>query len=140
MSANVFVYVSHMRPMCLTPSVPFRVSRCKQVAGDKTIMMTVQRPAALTAFGGEWVKLYPKDSWANVTNEYAGLQSRDADPRFESRVLPSELPTQRQRRSANVSKFLFGLSLHTHARLGACSASWFAAERLAISQFNQSSR
>ena len=28
------------------------------------------RPAALTAFGGEWVQLFPKDSWENTTNEY----------------------------------------------------------------------
>merc|ERR1719482_2675393 len=32
--------------------------------------MTVTRPASLTAFGAEWVQLFPKDSWANVTNEY----------------------------------------------------------------------
>ena len=24
----------------------------------------------MTAFGGEWVQLFPKDSWENVTNEY----------------------------------------------------------------------
>jgi hypothetical protein len=33
-------------------------------------MMTVARPASLTAFGGEWVQLFPKDSWENTTNEY----------------------------------------------------------------------
>merc|ERR1719463_963569 len=33
-------------------------------------MMMVTRPADLTAFGGEWVQLFPKDSWENVTNEY----------------------------------------------------------------------
>merc|ERR1719281_1314923 len=32
--------------------------------------MKVTRPADLTAFGGEWVQLFPKDSWENVTNEY----------------------------------------------------------------------
>ena len=43
---------------------------CKQPAGFKTVMMTVTRPAELTAFGAEWVQLFPKDSWANTTNEY----------------------------------------------------------------------
>jgi len=43
---------------------------CKQTSGLKTVKMTVTRPAALTAFGAEWVQLFPKDSWANVTNEY----------------------------------------------------------------------
>jgi hypothetical protein len=33
-------------------------------------MMKVTRPAYLTAFGGEWVQLFPKDSWENTTNEY----------------------------------------------------------------------
>merc|ERR1719311_890343 len=33
-------------------------------------MMTVTRPEGLTAFGGEWVQLFPKDSWENTTNEY----------------------------------------------------------------------
>merc|ERR1719316_1658512 len=37
---------------------------------QKTIKVTVTRPADLTEFGGEWVKSYPKDSWQNVTNEY----------------------------------------------------------------------
>merc|ERR1719160_1751947 len=32
--------------------------------------MTVTRPASMTAFGAEWVQLYPKDSWTNKTNEY----------------------------------------------------------------------
>jgi len=43
---------------------------CPQAAGLKTVQMTVSRPAALTAFGGEWVQLFPKDSWENTTNEY----------------------------------------------------------------------
>jgi hypothetical protein len=43
---------------------------CKQAAGEKTIKITVFRDASLTEFGGEWVKLYEKDSWKNVTNEY----------------------------------------------------------------------
>merc|ERR1719473_500162 len=43
---------------------------CKQAEDLKTVKMTVTRPASLTAFGAEWVQLFPKDSWANVTNEY----------------------------------------------------------------------
>jgi hypothetical protein len=43
---------------------------CKQVEDLKTVKMTVTRPASLTAFGAEWVQLFPKDSWKNVTNEY----------------------------------------------------------------------
>jgi hypothetical protein len=43
---------------------------CPQAAGVKTVMMTVTRPADLTEFGGEWVQLFPKDSWSNTTNEY----------------------------------------------------------------------
>jgi hypothetical protein len=43
---------------------------CKQLAGVKTVRMTVTRPEELTAFGGEWMQLFPKDSWANTTNEY----------------------------------------------------------------------
>jgi hypothetical protein len=43
---------------------------CKQVAGLKTVKMSVSRPADMTAFGAEWVQLFPKDSWGNVTNEY----------------------------------------------------------------------
>ena len=46
------------------------VLACKQAAGYKTVMMKVTRPADLTAFGGEWVQLFPKDSWENTTNEY----------------------------------------------------------------------
>ena len=46
------------------------VLACKQVEGYKTVMMKVTRPADLTAFGGEWVQLFPKDSWENTTNEY----------------------------------------------------------------------
>merc|ERR1719456_1118671 len=32
--------------------------------------MKVTRPADLTAFGGEWVQLFPKDSWENTFNMY----------------------------------------------------------------------
>jgi hypothetical protein len=37
---------------------------------NKAVKFTVHRPADMTEFGSEWVKLYPKDSWKNVTNEY----------------------------------------------------------------------
>jgi hypothetical protein len=48
---------------------------CPQTAGtaespNKTVSFTITRPKEMTEFGGEWVKLYPKDSWENVTNEY----------------------------------------------------------------------
>jgi hypothetical protein len=48
---------------------------CPQTAGipgipRKTVKLTVSRPASFTEFGGEWVQMYPKDSWTNVTNEY----------------------------------------------------------------------
>jgi hypothetical protein len=43
---------------------------CPQAAGKKTVQLTVTRPADITAFGGEWVQLFPKDSWSNATNEY----------------------------------------------------------------------
>jgi hypothetical protein len=43
---------------------------CKQTAGNKTVSFVVHRPSTYTRFGAEWVKLFPKDSWANVTNEY----------------------------------------------------------------------
>jgi hypothetical protein len=43
---------------------------CKQTVGEKTIKITVSRPADMTEFGAEWVKAYEKDSWTNVTNEY----------------------------------------------------------------------
>jgi hypothetical protein len=46
------------------------VLACPQAAGEKTVQMSVSRPADLTAFGAEWVQLFPKDSWENVTNEY----------------------------------------------------------------------
>ena len=46
------------------------VLHCPQKTDKKTVMMTVARPASLTAFGGEWVQLFPKDSWENTTNEY----------------------------------------------------------------------
>jgi hypothetical protein len=39
-------------------------------APQKTIRVTITRPADLTEFGGEWVQSFPKDSWANETNEY----------------------------------------------------------------------
>lgn len=46
------------------------VLACPQVKDQKTLQFTITRPKALTAFGSEWVKLYPKDSWTNITNEF----------------------------------------------------------------------
>jgi hypothetical protein len=46
------------------------VLSCPQEAGKKTVQLTVSRPASLSAFGAEWVQMFPKDSWTNVTNEY----------------------------------------------------------------------
>merc|ERR1719197_821602 len=43
---------------------------CPQASDVKTVKLTVTRPASLTEFGGEWVQMFPKDSWTNVTNEY----------------------------------------------------------------------
>jgi hypothetical protein len=43
---------------------------CPQVTGKKTVQFTISRPANLTAFGAEWVQLFPKGSWHNATNEY----------------------------------------------------------------------
>merc|ERR1719364_507885 len=53
------------------------VLSCKQTAGLKTVGFNVTRPAALTAFGGEWVQLFPKDSWENTTNEYEPFTFND---------------------------------------------------------------
>jgi len=49
----------------------------KQPKDKKTIKITVTRPADLTEFGGEWVKMYPKDSWTNITNEYEPYSFND---------------------------------------------------------------
>jgi hypothetical protein len=50
------------------------ILHCPQEEGDgvpnKTVSFTIERPSSMTEFGAEWVKLYPKDSWDNVTNEY----------------------------------------------------------------------
>jgi hypothetical protein len=46
------------------------VLACPQAAGKKTVQFTISRPAEWTAFGAEWVQLFPKDSWFNATNEY----------------------------------------------------------------------
>jgi hypothetical protein len=43
---------------------------CPQTGGLKTVQLTVTRPASYTEFGAEWVQMFPKDSWANTTNEY----------------------------------------------------------------------
>jgi len=53
------------------------VLACKQASGVKTVGFNVSRPASLTAFGGEWVQLFPKDSWENTTNEYEPFTFND---------------------------------------------------------------
>jgi len=53
------------------------VLACKQTAGEKTVQINVNRPASYTAFGGEWVQLFPKDSWENTTNEYEPFTFND---------------------------------------------------------------
>merc|ERR1719305_244948 len=53
------------------------VLACRQEAGVKTVGFNVTRPAALTAFGAEWVQLFPKDSWENTTNEYEPFTFND---------------------------------------------------------------
>jgi len=50
---------------------------CKQAEDVKTVQMSVTRPADMTAFGAEWVQLFPKDSWLNVTNEYEPFSFND---------------------------------------------------------------
>ena len=66
------------------------VLACKQAEGYKTVMMKVTRPADLTAFGGEWVQLFPKDSWENTTNEYEPFTFND----FGAKIpLPEFRPT-----------------------------------------------
>jgi len=75
------------------------VLACPQTAGEKTVMMTVSRPASLTAFGGEWVQLFPKDSWENVTNEYEPFTFNDYGakvPVFRSTSTPlaDDAPTE----------------------------------------------
>jgi hypothetical protein len=63
---------------------------CPQAAGVKTIKVSVSRPSDLTAFGGEWVKLFPKDSWENKTNEYEPFTFND----FGAKIpLPEFRPT-----------------------------------------------
>jgi hypothetical protein len=43
---------------------------CPQAAGEKTVRFTVTRPKEISAFGAEWLMLFPKDSWRNVTCEF----------------------------------------------------------------------
>ena len=56
----------------------------------KTVQMSVTRPADLTAFGGERVQLFPKDSWENTTNEYEPF-TFNASPAVAFGVLDSKL-------------------------------------------------
>merc|ERR1719247_1235367 len=46
------------------------VLACPQTEGEKTVKFTITRPPDFTRFGAEWIQLFPKDSWTNVTNEY----------------------------------------------------------------------
>jgi len=50
---------------------------CPQTDGEKTVKVTVSRPKGYTAFGAEWIQMFPKDSWANVTNEYEPFTFND---------------------------------------------------------------
>jgi len=43
---------------------------CPQRMGVKTLRFTVKRPKSISEFGGEWISLYPKDSWLNLTTEF----------------------------------------------------------------------
>lgn len=55
----------------LSPNTGGRhILACKQAEDMKTVKFVVSRPKELTEFGGEWVKLFRKDSWENITNEY----------------------------------------------------------------------
>ena len=45
-------------------------SRSIRKKSKEQLRFSISRPADLTAFGAEWVQLFPKDSWENVTNEY----------------------------------------------------------------------
>ena len=42
------------------------VLACPQAAEKKTVKFTVTRPEEMSAFGAEWLQLYPKDSWSNA--------------------------------------------------------------------------
>merc|ERR1719408_889390 len=53
------------------------VLSCPQAAGNKTVMFSITRPANITALGAEWVQLFPKDSFENVTNEYEPFTFND---------------------------------------------------------------
>merc|ERR1719473_1869286 len=46
------------------------VLACPQTEGEKTVKFTITRPPDFTRFGAEWIQMFPKDSWTNVTNEY----------------------------------------------------------------------
>jgi len=75
------------------------VLACPQVAGEKTVQLSVSRPASLTAFGGEWVQLFPKDSWENTTNEYEPFTFNDYGAkvpvfRATSTPLADDAPTE----------------------------------------------
>lgn len=43
---------------------------CPDTSGNKTLKLTVTRHRNLTKFQGEWLKLFPKDSWEEVTSAF----------------------------------------------------------------------
>jgi hypothetical protein len=43
---------------------------CPQPLGLKTLRLAVKRPVEISAFGGEWISLFPKDSFLNLTTEF----------------------------------------------------------------------
>jgi hypothetical protein len=43
---------------------------CPQAANERTVKFTVTRPKEISAFGAEWLMLFPKDSWRNITCEF----------------------------------------------------------------------
>merc|ERR1719379_2975433 len=43
---------------------------CPQTTDQKTVKFTVTRPKEISAFGSEWLMLFPKDSWRNITCEF----------------------------------------------------------------------
>jgi len=50
---------------------------CPQTADEKTVKFTISRPSTYSSFGAEWVQMFPKDSWENVTSEYEPFSFND---------------------------------------------------------------
>ena len=92
------------------------VLACKQAEGYKTVMMTVTRPRDLTAFGGEWVQLFPKDSWSNTrSQEVGGRQAAGHDTSFLSKLVLGCIETK----FCNQIRIFSGFSRST--KLSTCS-------------------